>query len=154
VTYDANDQIGETTSQATAHGHVSKFGGIPVEDKRETTPKATTHGPWEKYKTSDTSAWRPVQEEKRDEPGGFPVSVNLDGIKLVAVDEAGLVSWIELSTGESVQRTEAPHIKAYVTVLLYPILGFLLPWSGMRTLTWVGSGFFERGQQSSRETRE
>jgi hypothetical protein len=33
-------------------------------------------------------------------------------------------------------------MKAYLIPLLYPVLGFLLPWGVVRVLTWVGAGFF------------
>jgi hypothetical protein len=49
---------------------------------------------------------------------------------------------IYLSSGEAVRRTEPPHPIAYLRLLLYPLLGFLLPWGAVRLLTWVGSGFF------------
>jgi len=71
------------------------------------------------------------------------VLVELEGIRQVIVDKAGVVSSIELSTGESVQRVEPPALRAYLIPLLYPVLGFLLPWGGVRVLTWVGSGFVE-----------
>jgi len=128
VAYDANNQIME-----------------------ETKPQDTTHGPWEKYKLPPgaklVSPPVPVKDPwevaaKEYKAGKILVSVNLEGIKQVTVDEAGLVSSIELSTGESVQRLEPPTLKAYVVPLLYPILGFLFPWGGIRVLTWVGTGFF------------
>jgi hypothetical protein len=38
---------------------------------------------------------------------------------------------------------DPPAPKAYLIPLLYPILGFLLPWGSIRLLTWVGSGFVD-----------
>jgi hypothetical protein len=58
------------------------------------------------------------------------------------VDKAGLISSIELSTGESVQLVDPPALNACLIPLLYPVFGFLLPWSGIRVLTWVATGFF------------
>ena len=85
---------------------------------------------------------------KDDENGGrhlLPANPllrgNRDGINTVNVDPARMVSSIELSTGELITRTEAPHLSAYLLLLLYPVLGFLLPWGGIRILTWVGIGF-------------
>jgi hypothetical protein len=108
-------------------GHVAYDANNQI--MQETKEQATAHGPWV-----------PVREE-REEPGA--VSVNLDGIKQVTVDKDGLISSIELSTGESVQRADPPALKAYLIPLLYPILGFLLPWGSIRLLTWVGGGFVE-----------
>jgi hypothetical protein len=84
-----------------------------------------------------------MEDDKREDPGDLLVSVNIDGIKRVTVDKAGLVSLIELSTGEWAQRAVPPPLKAYLIPLLYPVLGFLFPWGGVRVLTWVGGGFVE-----------
>jgi hypothetical protein len=71
------------------------------------------------------------------------VRIVVGGIAGAWVDEAGLVTSVEPSPGTPVERTEAPSFKAWCRVLLYPILGFLLPWGGIRALTWVGTGFSE-----------
>jgi hypothetical protein len=84
-----------------------------------------------------------MEDDKREDPGELLVSVDFDGIKRVIVDKAGLVSLIELSTGEWAQRVDPPALKAYLIPLLYPVFGFLLPWGGIWVLTWVGSGFVE-----------
>jgi hypothetical protein len=70
------------------------------------------------------------------------VSVGVGGIKEVTADRTGTISLIELSTGESVQRVEPPSMGRYLIPLLYPVLGFLLPWGAVRAVTWVGSGLF------------
>jgi hypothetical protein len=54
---------------------------------------------------------------------------------------AKLVTSIDLSTGEWVPRVDSPHLTAYLLLLLYPVIGFLLPWGCIRILTWVGNGF-------------
>jgi hypothetical protein len=77
-------------------------------------------------------------------PGATPMYillVNRDGIKEVGIGEDGLVHSVELSTGETVISVDPPPLKAYLVPLLYPILGFLLPWGAIRVLTWVASGF-------------
>lgn len=76
-------------------------------------------------------------------PGWLVLSqtANPDGIKEVTVNGSKLVSSIELSTGELVPRAESPHLTAYLLLLLYPVIGFLLPWGCIRILTWVGTGF-------------
>lgn len=120
-TYDIETE--ESDSHSSAIPKRDQFGDIPV---------------------PNFDQWK-VEQQHADElkaAGAIPVSVNLEGIKDVTVDKAGLVSSVELSTGESVQRTEPPTLRAYLIPLLYPILGFLLPWGAVRVLTWVGSGFF------------
>jgi hypothetical protein len=74
------------------------------------------------------------------------VLVDLDGIKAVIVDKAGLVSRIELSTGESVVRIKGPSFWEGFVVFLFPILGFLIPFGAVRLLAWVGSGFAQNRQ--------
>jgi len=69
---------------------------------------------------------------------------NRDGISKVHIDSARLVSSVELSTGESVPRTEPPQVKAYLLLLLYPVLGFLLPLGFIRLLAWVGTALSRR----------
>ena len=89
--------------------------------------------PWEKYQ----QRWW-----ENDPIVQGTVQVNAGGINSVTID-GGLVSTIELSTGESVQRTASPALYAYFQPLLYPLLGFFLPWGAIRALTWIGVGFFE-----------
>ena len=74
--------------------------------------------------------------------GGI-IEVNLEGIKRVLTDKTGMVSSIELLTGETVRRTEPPTLQAYLAPLFFPVIGFLLPWGAVRVLTWVGIGFLE-----------
>lgn len=85
------------------------------------------NGPWVKYRSEHTES---------------AIGVDHDGIGKVMVDQAGLISSVELATGESVQRTAAPSLTAYCSLILYPLLGFMLPWGIVRVLTWIGSGFF------------
>jgi hypothetical protein len=68
---------------------------------------------------------------------------NPDGIAKIQFDDGQRVTSIELSTGESAHRTDAPKASACLMLFAYPVLGFLLPWGGVRVLTWAGSGFFE-----------
>jgi len=143
LAYGANGQIGNSTPQATG----GSFGGIPVDDERGITPgSAKLHGPWEKYGTVKVPPGY-----KLDAPDVLPpnfdqwddvVSVDLDGIKEVTVNKAGLVSSIKFSTGESLQRVNRPAPTAFLIPLLYPLIGFLLPWAAVSLLTWVGTGFF------------
>jgi hypothetical protein len=125
----------------------SKLGGITIDEdtnsgKSQPWEKAAKNEDWKIWRR-DTEAPATLPREFFDKPGAMLVSVGLDGIRQVGVDKAGLVFSIEASTGAWANRTEAPALKAYVIPLLYPILGFLLPWGGIQILTWVGSGFAE-----------
>jgi hypothetical protein len=92
-------------------------------------------------KEADSADWKLWKAEpERSHEDQLLVLVNLDGIKDVMVDQAGDIDSIELTTGESIPKLTPPALRAYVIPLLYPILGFLLPWGAARVLTWVGSG--------------
>lgn len=72
----------------------------------------------------------------------------LDGVKTVtAAMPEKTISSIELSTGEWLYkepRNFKSHLALFVRLLLpllYPVIGFLIPWASICTLTWVGSGF-------------
>jgi hypothetical protein len=39
--------------------------------------------------------------------------------------------------------TPAPSVWAYLSIALYPILGFFVPWGANRLLEWVCAGFVE-----------
>jgi hypothetical protein len=83
---------------------------------------------------------------------GHPLLIdNHDGISGVHLDAARTVVAIELSTGESIHRVEAPPLRAYLPIIGCPILGFLLPWGTIRILTWVGSGFFVQNRHDRSE---
>ena len=123
---------------------------------RETSPELSTREPRDEDQTrpelkSRTDISKEIDAASKSDDcklfdpvyaaGLAVVSVNLGGIRRVIVDRAGDASSIELSSGETVQRAEAPRVRAYLILLLYPVLGFLLPWGIVRVLTWVGSGF-------------
>ena len=115
-------------------------------------PVVTIAGPQVKMETvlSFGNLWDRPAASKHEVPDDWvrirgrsaKVPIDAGGIKSVTVDD-GLVSAIELSTGESVQRTASPELYAYVQPLLYPLLGFFLPLGAIRAITWIGVGFFE-----------
>jgi hypothetical protein len=71
------------------------------------------------------------------------VLINADGIREAMMDKGRIVRAIHLATGEWIEESSPPPLKSYVVPLLYPILGFILPWGAIRALTWLGAGFFE-----------
>src|SRR5215469_2907139 len=76
-----------------------------------------------------------------DKRGWIKVLVNAGGIKEVLSGKDG-ISQIRLSTDEAARKTEAPRPMAYLRLLLYPLLGFLMPLVAVHMLAWVVSGFF------------
>lgn len=75
--------------------------------------------------------------------GTFSVPDNKDNIKTITLDD-GLVWSIQLASGQSVKRTEPASSINYLIAVLFPIIGFFVPWFTIRTLTWVAAGFFSR----------
>lgn len=84
-----------------------------------------------------------------DDPAAeFTVDVKgTDGIQSVNSDKGGVISSIQLTTGEWVRRG-AKTLKArlaFVASLLlafcYPVIGFLVPWGTIRVFVWVAGGF-------------
>jgi hypothetical protein len=113
----------------------SRFSGLSDSDfqsfKQRMAPIAVETHAIDSRKLGDTP----------DKGGGIKVLVNAGGIKEVLAGKDG-ISQIHLSTGEAVRRTEAPRPMAYLRLLLYPLLGFLLPFVAVHMLAWVASGFF------------
>jgi len=67
------------------------------------------------------------------------------GVERFTVEPStGAITSIELSTGESIQRTDPPTLLAYMALPLYPLIGFMVPWGAIRLLTWIGAGFFSK----------
>jgi hypothetical protein len=71
----------------------------------------------------------------------------IEGIQAVNVDGTGVVTSIQLTTGEWVHRepqtakTRLTFLGHLLLLLLYPALGFLVPWGTIRTSAWVATGF-------------
>ncbi|MEQ1883720.1 MAG: hypothetical protein ABL967_01575 [Bryobacteraceae bacterium] len=86
---------------------------------------------------SKDTFWEDIEFQAR---GDKDVSINTDGISMLILDTAGEISSIHFSSGEVVQATVRPTFP--FSLFLYPILGFFVPWAAIRTLTWIGEGFF------------
>lgn len=73
------------------------------------------------------------------------VQVKEDGIKEVVLDEDTYgIQEIQLTSGEKIDRKSEPSEGMLATAFGLPLIGFLLPWGGLRALTWVATGFFHR----------
>ncbi len=108
---------------------------LPADFNKWDPPKAVAADEFDQYK-------RPPPQKLR--AGESPVvQVNRDGIQEVTFNATG-VSAIQLSTGESVLKTEPPALWAFAVLFLYPVIGFLAPWGSLRVLTWVGAGFIPK----------
>lgn len=112
------------------------------------------HGPWEKYQTPQESA-PPLPTEAKlvppycfipvDDPNAAdytPSELNNGGIKTVHFENREIAS-IETQDGQTLFLTPAPSAWSYLSVALFPVLGFFLPWGVVRAIGWVGAGFFK-----------
>ncbi len=54
------------------------------------------------------------------------------------------ISYVETSEG-IVNRSDPPHLRSYLLTAAFPVLGFLLPWGAIKTVTWIGLGFSQTG---------
>ena len=114
-----------------------------------TQPKILSLQDLAKFGTDTGSRPEPSLVETRDPTGGITIwegnsllKGNRDGIDGVYFDSAKRVTQIRFATGDWVFRTELPMFKAYLLVLAFPVVGFLIPWASIRLLAWVGTGFF------------
>jgi hypothetical protein len=131
-------------TKAAALRPVSRFGGIAVEcvvpdfDSRAASLTARQRSSF-----GDLAATESANDDGTcDVLRGHPLlDGNHDGINAVHINADKTVSSVKLSTGELVKRTESPQLKVYLSLFLYPVVGFLLPWGCMRLLAWVGAGF-------------
>jgi hypothetical protein len=131
---DSHFQKLDTPSQKTVLGQIdSRFSGLSESDlqsiKHRMAPIAVEADAVNQRKPGDTP------------DKAIKVLVNAGGIKEVLAGKDG-ISQIHLSTGESVRRTDDPSPMGYLRLLLYPLLGFLLPLVSVCIITWVASGFF------------
>jgi hypothetical protein len=88
--------------------------------------------------------WEEAAREFRREHS----EVNKDGIKTINWDrdqvwkDASGIYSIETTDGQTLYPTPAPAAWEYLLIVLFPILGFFIPWGAVRAIGWVGAGFF------------
>jgi hypothetical protein len=67
--------------------------------------------------------------------------VNEGGIETINWGHDYGVESIEATDGQTLYPTAAPSAWLYLLIALLPLLGFLIPWSVIRAVGWVGAGF-------------
>jgi hypothetical protein len=129
------------------------FQGLPLEERRKVLLRVDpSFGELARDQQDKVLSWKPDKKlgpppdtlppDFFDKPVRYLVAVNAGGIRDATVDQTGTVTSIRLVTGESVQRIPPASWRAWFSLLIYPLLGFLMPWGAIRALTWVGAGFF------------
>ena len=97
------------------------------------------HGPWEKY--ADKGKSGAVLDMSKSIP--IPSVVMKNGIKAVNWNHDYGVESIETEDGQTLYPTLAPSAWLYLLIVLFPVLGFFIPWGTIRALGWVGAGFVQ-----------
>lgn len=85
--------------------------------------------PWEKAAITDLN-------------GTVPYEIDKDGIKKIHWTEDYNFESIETEDGQTLYPVSAPNIWLYLLIVLFPILGFFIPWGTIRAIGWVLMGFF------------
>jgi hypothetical protein len=70
-----------------------------------------------------------------------PSTINEDGVKTVVWNKGYGVAWLVTEDGETLYPTPAPSVWAYLSVVVFPVFGFLIPWGVVKAVGWVTVGF-------------
>lgn len=70
---------------------------------------------------------------------GWPI--DKDGISSIRFYGSGSVYSIELANHESIQDEQLPTSFDYFALILYPAIGFSVPWGLFKLFAWIISGF-------------
>ncbi|MGD0737601.1 MAG: hypothetical protein ABR976_20915 [Terracidiphilus sp.] len=78
-----------------------------------------------------------------EDPDGKVVAsvVDKDGITTIHWTRDFGVESVETQDGQTLYSTPAPSAWTYLLVVLFPMLGFFIPWGAIRAIGWVGAGF-------------
>jgi hypothetical protein len=80
----------------------------------------------------------------------IPTQPNTEGVKVVEVPDLGPAEFPGRMTESEVRGAITRHLTeeferkvryAPIIALLVPLLGFLIPWTGIRSIAWVVAGF-------------
>jgi hypothetical protein len=71
----------------------------------------------------------------------FDPDSNRDGVASIHYDTSGIVTSLQLATGEKIEQLQSPGLWTFFMPLVFPLVGFLLPWGITKSVAWVASGF-------------
>lgn len=74
-------------------------------------------------------------------------TMNKSGIENVRWAKDGKIESIETTDGALYFPESPPSVWKYLFILMFPVFGFLAPWGFVRSLVWVGAGFFEASKE-------
>jgi predicted small secreted protein len=96
-----------------------------------------------------------VQQERKSQAGWVSIDpktgeradwyqlIDKGGINSIHWTKDNEVESIVTQDGQTFYQTPAPSAWLYLLVVLFPILGFFIPWGAIRAIGWVGAGFFQ-----------
>jgi hypothetical protein len=79
-------------------------------------------------------------------PQSVASAANKEGIKSVVWKKNLEVQSIEKEDGDVVISSQSPSLWTYLLVLIFPVVGFVIPWGAVRAIAWVGFGFVEKSE--------
>jgi hypothetical protein len=85
-----------------------------------------------KYEIVDPDDWKVIADE-----------VDRGGIKTIHWTKDYGIESIDTEDGQTLYPTPAPSAWRYLLIVLFPILGFFIPWGAVRAIGWVGAGFIQ-----------
>jgi hypothetical protein len=74
---------------------------------------------------------------------GETATLNSGEIKAIHWSNDYRIEEIDTRGSQFLFPTPAPSAWLYCLIVLFPILGFLIPWGAVRAIGWVGAGFAE-----------
>jgi predicted small secreted protein len=122
-------------------------GFVSYLELQTTLEQRARHNKFEQLATSDV-----VKQVRKSQAGWVSINpktgeriqwdqqVDKGGIKTIHWTKDNEIESIE-TVDEYLYPTPAPHAWEYILVVLFPVLGFFIPWGAIRAIGWVGAGF-------------
>ncbi|HEY4356164.1 MAG TPA: hypothetical protein VGN16_10490 [Acidobacteriaceae bacterium] len=88
------------------------------------------------------AGWHTI-DPKTGERTEWDQQVGKDGIESIHWTRDSAIGFIVVDDGHFLFPTPAPSAREYLLVVLFPVVGFFIPWGIIRAIGWVGSGFFQ-----------
>jgi hypothetical protein len=81
-----------------------------------------------------------IERQLDDQIKGY--QVNVGDVRTLHFDNKGKVAGFTKRNGQTVYDQSAPSFSKYIAPFVFPFLCFLIPWGTVKTITWIGVGFF------------
>lgn len=98
---------------------------------------------WTRKEPPSTEDVERIRDQRRSGLG-MQEWVNSGGVRKIQFDLKGDVLGIEKDDNTTVVRATPPTFSSFLVALIFPPLGFLLPWGTAKTVTWIAAGFLRK----------